>query len=76
MGTFILYPKLSNGNVLWTCDNCGRHAEISFVETRRISIYCTCNRRCNPKCNAEYYTTGEYLSSNKIYVNKEVGTLR
>ena len=40
----ILYPKLSNGNVLWTCDNCGEQAEISFVETRRVSIYCICNR--------------------------------
>jgi len=58
----ILYPKLSNGNVLWTCDNCDRQAEISFVETRRVSIYCTCNKRCNPICNAEYYNTGEYLN--------------
>ena len=57
----ILYPKLSNGNVLWTCDNCGRQAEISFVETRRVSIYCMCNTRCTPICNAEYYNTGEYL---------------
>ena len=57
----ILYPKLNNGNVLWTCDNCDRQAEISFVETRRVSIYCICNKRCNPICNAEYYNTGEYL---------------
>ena len=65
----IIYPKLANGNVLWTCDNCGNKSEISCVETRRLSIYCNCNKRCNPKCNAEYYTTGEYLSSKEIYVN-------
>ena len=59
----IIYPKLTNGNVLWTCDNCGKQAEISFVETRRISIYCSCTKRCNPICNAEYYNTGEYLSN-------------
>ena len=64
----IIYPKLANGNVLWTCDNCGNKSEISCVETRRLSIYCNCNKRCNPKCNAEYYTTGEYLNSNKPYV--------
>ena len=58
----ILYPKLSNGNVLWTCDNCGKQAEISFVETRRVSIYCICNKRCNPICNTEYYNSGEYLN--------------
>ena len=65
----IIYPKLANENVLWTCDNCGEQAEISVKETRRVSIYCTCNNKCNPQCNEEYYNSGEYLSSNKIYVN-------
>ena len=65
----IIYPKLDNGNVLWTCDNCGDKAEISVPQTRRVSIYCICNKRCNPKCNEEYYNTGIYLSSNKTYVN-------
>ena len=65
----IIYPKLANENVLWTCDNCGEQAEISVKETRRVSIYCTCNNKCNPQCNEEYYNSGEYLSSNKTYVN-------
>ena len=65
----ILYPKLANGNILWTCDNCGDQAEITVMDTRRVSIYCTCNNKCNPQCNEEYYNTGEYLSSNKTYVN-------
>ena len=65
----IIYPKLTNGNVLWTCDNCGVKAEITAPLTQQVSIYCICNNKCNPQCNAEYYNTGEYLSSNKIYVN-------
>ena len=59
----IIYPKLANGNVLWTCSNCGNKAEISSVETRRISIYCICNNQCNPECNERYYNTGVYLSN-------------
>ena len=65
----IIYPKLDNGNVLWTCDNCGVKAEITAPLTQRVSIYCICNNKCNPQCNEEYYNTGEYLRSNKIYVN-------
>ncbi len=58
----IIYPKLANRNVLWTCNNCGDKAEICSP-TRRVSIYCTCNNQCNPACNAEYYNSGEYLSN-------------
>ena len=65
----IIYPKLTNGNVLWTCDNCGNKSEISVPQTQRVSIYCKCNKKCNPKCNEVYYNTGAYLSSNKTYVN-------
>ena len=68
----IIYPKLANGNVLWTCDNCGNKAEISDPQTRRISIYCICNKKCNPKCNAEYYNSGEYLNSNDRKVHDPV----
>ena len=72
MINIIIYPKLANGNVLWTCDNCGNKAEISDPQTRRISIYCICNKKCNPKCNAEYYNTGEYLNSNDRKVHDPV----
>jgi hypothetical protein len=65
----IIYPKLANGNVLWTCDLCGNKAEISVPQTQQVSIYCNCNKKCNPTCNAEYYNTGVYLNSNKTYVN-------
>jgi len=63
MSTVILYPKLSNGNILWTCDICGYKAQIT-TSTRRVSIYCICNEKCNPQCNEEYYNSGEYLSLN------------
>ena len=63
-----IFPKLKNGNIMWTCDNCGSQSQICSP-TRRVSIYCECNNKCNPTCNEEYYNTGEYLSSNKIYVN-------
>ena len=59
----ILYPKLANGNVLLTCDNCGDRAEITAMDTRRVSIYCICNNKCNPQCNEEYYNSGAYLSN-------------
>ena len=59
----IIYPKLANGNILWTCDNCGNQAEISDPQTRRVSIYCNCNKQCNPKCNEIHYNTGVYLSN-------------
>ena len=64
----IIYPRLANGNVLWTCDNCGDKAEISVRETRRVSIYCICNNKCNPVCNQEYYNSGEFLS-NEVPIN-------
>ena len=59
----IIYPKLDNGNVLWTCSNCGDKAEITAPLTQQVSIYCICNNKCNPQCNEEYYNTGEYLSN-------------
>ena len=58
----IIYPRLTNGNVLWTCDVCGDKAQITVKETQRVSIYCICNNKCNPKCNREYYNSGEYLN--------------
>ncbi len=70
----ILYPRLANGNVLWTCNLCGNSDQITVFTTRRVSIYCTCNRKCNPACNKEYYNTGEYLKGtldrSSIYYNE------
>ena len=51
----IFYPRLSNGNVLWSCDNCDNKAQVSFSETNAVALYCVCNRKTNPQCNAEWY---------------------
>ena len=58
----IFYPRLSNGNVLWTCDNCGDTAEISCLDTSAVAIYCMCNRKVNPQCNDEWYNEGLYFN--------------
>ena len=36
----ILYPRLKNGNVLWSCDNCNKTAEITSADTQVVAIYC------------------------------------
>ena len=51
----IFYPKLPNGNILWTCDNCRDATEIVYGGTSAVSIYCMCDRSCHPKCNDEWY---------------------
>ena len=56
----IFYPKLPNGNILWTCDNCGDTAEIRYGGTNAVSIYCMCDESCHPKCNGEWYSKGLY----------------
>ena len=56
----VIFPKLKNGNILWTCDNCGEQSQICSP-TRRVSIYCKCNKQCNPKCNEKYYNTSAYM---------------
>ncbi len=42
----IFYPMLSNGNVRWTCDNCGRTAEISCPDTNAVALTCQCDMKC------------------------------
>ena len=56
----IFYPKLKNGNILWTCDNCGDTANIRWGGTNAVSIYCMCDRSCHPKCNDDWYNKGLY----------------
>ena len=55
-----IFPKLKNGNIMWTCDKCGSQSQICSP-TRRVAIYCECNNKCNPTCNEEYYNTGAYM---------------
>ena len=51
----IIYPRLANGNILWTCDNCGNTAGVSYSKTHMVSIYCQCDGRCHPECNTRWY---------------------
>ena len=57
----ILYPKLPNGNILWSCDNCDNTAQVSFSDTAAVALYCMCNRKINPQCNDEWYNKSLYL---------------
>jgi hypothetical protein len=58
----IFYPRLPNGNVLWTCDNCDRKAQVSFAETTAVALYCACNYEIHPQCNDDWYNKSLYLS--------------
>ena len=58
----IFYPRLSNGNVLWTCDSCGNTAEVSEFETNVVALVCMCDMKVHPHCNKEWYYERIYLS--------------
>ena len=51
---------LSNGNVLWTCDNCGGNAEISWPDNNAVAIVCVCDGKVHPECNNEWFYKGLY----------------
>ena len=57
----IFYPRLPNGNVLWSCDNCDNTAQVTFAETAAVALYCMCNSKINPQCNDDWYTKRLYL---------------
>jgi hypothetical protein len=59
-GMLIIYPMLSNGNVLWTCDNCGRTVEVSCPDTSAVALTCQCDMKCHPECNTDWYSKGLY----------------
>ena len=67
----ILYPRLSNGNVLWSCDSCDRTAQVSMVETNAVALYCICNRKVNPQCNNDWYNKGLYWD--RIPIDQRIG---
>ena len=58
----ILFPRLPNGNVLWTCDNCDSTAEVSCSDTSAVALFCTCNHKINPQCNDKWYNKGLYFN--------------
>ena len=70
----ILFPRLPNGNILWTCDNCNASAEVSCTDTNAVALYCTCNNKINPQCNEEWYNKGLYFNRipMELRINKNV----
>tara|TARA_Y100000310_G_scaffold52176_1_gene47997 strand:+ start:274 stop:513 length:240 start_codon:yes stop_codon:yes gene_type:complete len=69
----ILFPRLPNGNVLWSCDSCGNTAEVSYSETTAVALYCACNRKINPQCNDDWYNKGLHLKRIPIEIRLKGG---
>jgi hypothetical protein len=60
----ILFPRLSNGNVLWSCDNCDNTAEVSEFDTNAVALVCNCDMKTHPECNSKWYYE-------RLYYNKQ-----
>jgi|TARA_B100001123_G_C14568029_1_gene733081 hypothetical protein len=56
----IFYPQLNNGNILWTCDDCGNTAEVSCADTNAVALVCICDGEVHPQCNNDWYYKGLY----------------
>ena len=56
----IFYPKLPNGNILWSCDNCNETAEASVADTNAVALLCICDGKVHPECNNDWYYQGLY----------------
>ena len=56
----IFYPTLPNGNVLWTCDNCGNTAEVSWPDTNAVALICKCDMKTHPQSKSDWYYKGLY----------------
>ena len=56
----IYYPRLPNGNILWSCDNCDRTAAISTPDTCAVALLCSCDGKVHPECNNDWYYKGLY----------------
>ena len=56
----IFYPRLPNGNVLWSCDHCGITAAISTPDTCAVALLCSCDGTVHPECNNDWYYKGLY----------------
>jgi hypothetical protein len=67
----IFYPKLPNGNILWSCDNCNRTAQISCADTNAVALVCMCDGQVHPECNNDWYYQGLYW--NRIPIEKREG---
>ena len=56
----IFYPRLPNGNILWSCDNCDRTAQVSVPDTNAVALLCSCDGTVHPECNNDWYYKGLY----------------
>ena len=56
----IIYPRLKNGNVLWSCDRCGDSAQVCSFDTNIVALVCMCDSKVHPQCNNEWYYAGLY----------------
>ena len=72
----IFYPKLSNGNILWSCDNCDRTAEVSIADTNAVALICICDGHVHPKCNDDWYYQGLYWNRIPMERREEFRKLR
>ena len=70
----IFYPRISNGNVLWSCDNCDRTAQVTTPDTTAVALICICDGKVHPECNNEWYYQGLYW--NRIPMEKRDGYRR
>ncbi len=72
----ILFPRLPNGKVLWTCDICGDTAEVSCSDTNAVALYCMCSRKIQPQCNDDWYNKNLYMSRIPIEVGLKRSTFK
>ena len=72
----ILYPKLPNGNIRWSCDNCDNTTEVSMVDTNAVALVCICDGKIRPQCNSDWYCNGLYWNRIPIERRDEYRKLR
>ena len=56
----ILYPRISNGNILWSCDDCKDKKQVVYGGTNAVALVCQCDGKTHPKCNSDWYYKGLY----------------
>ena len=72
----IFYPRLPNGNILWSCDNCDRTATISTPDTNAVALLCSCDGTVHPECNNDWYYKGLYWNRIPMERREEYRKLR
>jgi len=72
----IFYPRLRNGNILWSCDNCDNTAEVSTPDTNAVALVCVCDGKTHPECNNDWYYKGLYWNRIPMEDRKRYRKLR